>query len=382
MRAKPPSGQSLPRQLCRHCGRDVPAGDFCGNCGGHLVAAGHAHRTAAFAAFPTEHLYELTIVTTLFPHLLHRHSHAFRRALLVGGALFLVLSGFRFFAPATVVAALLLPVLYLLYLYEVEVYQDEPVLVIGSTFVTGLALGLIDALLLGPRITSVVLSGNRVTIFLVAVLVAPLLAQALMLAGPALLLTRRRRFNQGLDGLTFGAASALGFSLATMMVTFWPILVGPVVVAPQPLDWGLRLLREGVLVALVNASTTGVIAAAAWLLYHGRSRQAYRRPWLGLLPAVVIALGAQIGLAGLSLLVSDLLVLVLLWAAGAAILLLYTRIVIHHALLDEGREDQVEGAPSPCPECGRTVPTMRFCPACGVARTAVPRQMAAVREPA
>ena len=53
----------------------------------------------------------------------------------------LLLASLHLFAPATVAATFLLPVLYLLYLYEVEVYEDEPWLLIGATMVTGAVLG-------------------------------------------------------------------------------------------------------------------------------------------------------------------------------------------------------------------------------------------------
>lgn len=382
MSTRPPTGREPARERCPHCSHPTPPGDFCGHCGGALSAGGDARRPSAFAASPSEHLHEVAVISTLFPHLPHRHTHAFRRALLAGSAAFLLLAGLRLYAPATVVAALLLPVLYLLYLYEVEVYQHEPIPVIASTFVVGLGLGVVDALVLGPRVSAIMLSGGRLRVFLVVGLAAPITAQALMLVGPLLLLSRRH-FNQALDGLAFGAMSAFGFSLGTLLVDTWPVLIGPLVGSAPPVDWGLRLLREGILVALVNASATGSITASAWLLRHGRSRASHPRPWLGLGPALGIAMATQIGLSLLSLIASDLLVLVLLWAAGAAFLLLYTRIVIHYALLEEGRDDQVEGPPSACPECGRMVPTMLFCPACGAARSAFPKRTTpAARVPA
>jgi rRNA maturation endonuclease Nob1 len=60
-------------------------------------------------------------------------------------------------------------------------------------------------------------------------------------------------------------------------------------------------------------------------------------------------------------------------AVTAAALLLYLRVVIHDALLVEGAEHEI-GADSLCPECHRMVPTMQFCPSCGAARAAAPKQ--------
>jgi hypothetical protein len=54
---------------------------------------------------------------------------------------------------------------------------------------------------------------------------------------------------------------------------------------------------------------------------------------------------------------------------------MYLRLVIHHALLEEGAEHEV-GPVGPCPECRRLVPAMLFCPACGVARSAASKRLA------
>ena len=121
-----------------------------------------------------------------------------------------------------------------------------------------------------------------------------------------------------------------------------------------------------------------MITAAIWLGRHGRARR-YVENWRWGLPAAVgVGFGVQICLGLASQLVPDLLLEVVLWAAAAAVLLIYLRLVIHHALLEEGAEHEV-GAPAPCPECHRLVPAMLFCPACGVARSAAPKRLAAVR---
>src|SRR6202051_3434477 len=133
-----------PLVLCPHCAMTVPEGDFCGHCGAHLATAS-ASRRHAFAAVPSESVAHLSIVTTLFPHLTHRRGGAFRWSLLGGSGLVVVLALLHLFAPATSVAVFLLPALYLLYLYEIEVYEDEPWLVIGVTMVAGAVLGFLFA---------------------------------------------------------------------------------------------------------------------------------------------------------------------------------------------------------------------------------------------
>jgi len=349
----------------------VPAGEFCGHCGAHLTT-GSARRTHAFAAVPSEGVAHLSIITTLFPHLPHRSGTPFLFALTAGGTLVLALAGLHLLAPATVAALLVLPVLYLLYLYEVEVYESEPWLVIGATMVLGALLGLAFTNVTGVALSQLVLTGDRETGFVLAGIAIPIVAQALMLAGPLFLYLFRDTFREPLDGLAFGAASALGFSLASSLTDFWPLLSGPLIAGGSPLDWAVRLARAGLLVSLVNACTTALVAAALWL--HRYDRRRAGRPWQsGILAAVAVALGVQVGLGMFAFVVQDLIVDVVVLGLAAAALLLYVRLVIHNALLVEGAEHEI-GPDAPCPECGRMVPTMAFCPACGAARAAASKQ--------
>jgi hypothetical protein len=356
-----------PLVTCPHCGMTVPAGNFCGHCGAHLPSASTTRRHA-FAAVPAERVAHLSIISTLFPHLPHRRGGAFRWALLAGGAAVLVLAALHLFAPATVAATLLLPVLYLLYLYEVEVYEDEPWLVIGATMVTGAVLGYAFTAFSGRAVSLLNLTGDRENSFVLAGVAIPIVAQALMLAGPLLLYVFRGRFREPLDGLTFGAASALGFTLTSSLTKFWPAITGSLVSGGDPIDWSLRLLQVGILVSLINASTTALVAAAVWL--HRYDRRRISRPWASsILATLSVAFGAQLVVGMLTFALPNVATEVLIRLVAALALLLYVRLVIHQALMVEGVEHEI-GPDSQCPECHRIVPTMAFCPSCGAARAA------------
>ena len=321
---------------------------------------------------PAERVAHLSIISTLFPALPHRRSGPFRVALVAGGAVVVMLAALHLFAPATAAAVFVLPVLYLLYLYEVEIYEDEPWLVVGATMVIGAVLGIVFTSVTGGALAQLILTGDRDASFGLAAVAIPVLAQALMLGGPLLLYIIRGRFREPLDGLTFGAASALGFTLASSLTAFWPLFAGPLVAAGSPLDWGLRLTRAGLFVSLINACTTALVTAALWLHRYDR-RQAGRRWHSSILFALVVAFGVQIALGVMAFLVDDLIVDFVILAATTAVLLLYVRLVIHDALLVEGVEHEI-GLDAPCPECHRVVPTMAFCPSCGAARAAAPKQ--------
>jgi rRNA maturation endonuclease Nob1 len=360
-----------PLVTCPHCGSVVPAGDFCGHCGAHLISDSK-RRTHAFAAAPAERVAQVAIITTLFPHLPHRSGAPFRLALLAGGAVVVLLAAFHLFAPATAAAVFVLPVLYLIYLYEVEVYEEEPWLVIGATMVVGALLGFAFTELVGGSLAQRRLTGDSGSAFVLAAIVSPLVGQALMLAGPMFLFQFRKRFREPLDGLTFGAASALGFTLAATLTRFWPLLTGPLVAQGSTFDWALRLTRAGLLVMLVNACTTGLVTAAVWLHRYDR-RRAGRPPTTSVPAAIAVAFGAQVALAAIAFAVQDLLLDVAVLMLATVALLLYVRLAIHQALLVEGAEHEI-GPDAPCPECHRIVPTMAFCPACGAARSAAPKR--------
>jgi hypothetical protein len=356
-----------PLITCPHCEMNVPIGDFCGHCGAHLTTASVSRRHA-FAAMPSEPVVHLSIISTLFPHLPHRQGGAFRWALIAGIALVVVTAALRLFAPATAAAAILLPALYLLYLYEVEVYEDEPWLVVGATMVAGAILGYFFSEWTGGAVSRLSLTGGSGAAFLVAGVVIPIVAQALMLAGPLFLFQFRSRFREPLDGLTFGAASALGFTFTTTLVTFWPLISGPLVGSDRPLEWALPLLRAAILSPLVNASTTAIVTAAIWL--HRYDRRLAKGSWqAGVRATLVVAFGSQILLGALSFAVPEGVTEVAIWALAGVALLLFMRLVIHQALLAEGAVHEI-GPDSACPECHRIVPTMLFCPNCGVARAA------------
>lgn len=356
-----------PLVVCPHCGSMVPTGDFCGHCGAHLATAS-ASRRHAFAAVPSEPVAHLSIVTTLFPHLAHRRGGAFRWALLAGTGAVVLLAILHLFAPATVAAVFMLPVLYLLYLYEVEVYESEPWLLIGATMVAGAVLGFLVSALTGGTVSDLNLTGDTENAFLLGAIAIPILSQALMLAGPAFLYFFRSELREPLDGLTFGAASALGFTLTATLSGLWPAIGGPLVGSGSPLDWALLLLGVGILAMLINASTTSLVTAAVWLHRYER-RRAHRSWHASVLATLVVAVGSQVIVAVLAFVAPDQVTLIVIRAVVAAALLLFLRLVIHQALLAEGAAHEI-GPDMQCPECHRIVPAMAFCPSCGVARSA------------
>lgn len=366
------------RTDCPHCESRVPPGAFCGVCGADLARGEPAgsHRRYAFAAHPGEHLFQPGVVSTLFPHIVHHRSSPFRFGLLTATALLVVLGALRLTGPAIVAAAAALPVLYLLYLYEVEVYEDEPIAVVGATFVLGIVLGGAWALLTSKYVTGTLVlnaapQGAPLGRVAVAAVLIPLGGAVLMLVG-AIALYLTHQFDEALDGFAFGAMGALGFSLATTLVELAPEMRAGLTSSGSPFATALLIVERGLLIPFIYATTTGLIAGALWLR-RGRTRRSRMGGWTTSIAATVaLAAIVQVALGVMTVYVSRLGLQVLIYGGVALLLLFATRVAIHNMLLAEAVDVPV-GPSQPCVHCRHIVPRMAFCPHCGVATRATPK---------
>jgi PrsW family intramembrane metalloprotease len=370
---------------CDHCANDVPDGVFCTRCGAHQGTTGEVGnaktRRHRYAAHPDEHVVQPAVFTTLFPHLGHQKIHEFRWAFIVGLAGILVLYIAGLITAAILVATFLVPVLYLIYLYEAQVYRDEPATVLGFTIGGGVVLGLVVTIIERALYNPYANVGNPLRgagLSIAALLFVGLLVpvvQEVVKPLPALLLPNRADFPETVDGLVFGIAAGLGFSVAESLVAFSGALTG----LPARLDpgnWIFDLTTLAVLQPLLQGSATGIIVAAIWRYRRGRLGQR-ELGGLGIafLAHVAFALGTQVLKDAL---VSQLFVLV--WQAllvGA--LLVYVRYLLHHALLEEAAH--MGYAETVCPNCHMHIVASGFCPNCGMALTAAPSAVKRARKP-
>jgi hypothetical protein len=360
---------------CDHCAHDVPDGVFCTRCGAHQGTTeeiGNAKlREHRYAAHPGEHVAQPSIITTIFPHLGHHKIHEFRWAFIVGlvGVLVLWLAGL--ISAAILVAAFLVPVLYLVYLYEAQVYRDEPATVLGFTIGAGLVAGIVITVIVRLLYNPISVNPNPLapatvnigTLLFLGFLV-PIVQEAVKPLA-AIFLPNRADFPETVDGLVFGIAAGLGFSLAETLVNFSTSLqyLGHV----QPGNWIYNLTTIAVLQPLMQGSTTGMIVAAVWRQRLGKlgGRE---------IGAVVMAVVAHIAFSGGSQIFSEALLsplFILIWqAAVVGALLIYIRYLLHHALLEEAAH--MGFAETVCPSCHMHIVASGFCPNCGMALTAAP----------
>jgi ribosomal protein L32 len=361
---------------CPNCGHQVPEGNWCVRCGHPLAEEGGRRRPGAgFAAAPHERAGSPRIVSSLFPQLPRADMDAFRIALAVGTAGVVALAAARLFPVAVFSAALLVPLLTVVYLYDVDVYEDQPFLVVATTMAWGAVAGVAVALL-GEAITDtgsdLAVQGGNGDVLVRGVLL-PLLGVGLMLAGPLAVLLPYRRFNDVLDGATFGAACAASFVAAQVITLGISQLDAGLRPDGAVVPWMARAVTLSVAMPVLVMAAVGAAAAAFWLRY--RAPAADRRA-LGVLGHPVVAVAAACALVVLGALGQPLLP-VGLWLAALAVLdavaLLWLRRTIHLGLLQEASEIPI-GPPLECPNCGAQTPRHSFCVNCGISLAALPKR--------
>jgi hypothetical protein len=354
----------------------VPRLEFCIRCGDPLSdeysAEGRREQQRRFAAAPDEPVRAVAMISTLFPQLPRAEMRVFRLALLAGTAIVVALALLGFFPVALVAAAVLVPLLMVLYLYDVDVYEDEPVWVIGATMAWGIAAGIVWGLAVRLLPAGSAFGGPDVGEIALAGVVVPLVEGALMIIGPLVLLPWRR-FNDVLDGATFGAASAVSFSGAHVLVQSLDILGAGLRPPGDSLPWVVQLLSLGVVQPVIAAGSIGAVAAAFWLRYRAPvpDRSALGlvgNPVVAIVAAALLLVVAGVAKATLSLIPATAVLMVV-----AVLALLWLRRALHLGLLQESREIEV-GRAITCPNCRHATPEHTFCGHCGIALRALPRR--------
>ena len=360
---------------CSSCGRETPEGSFCIRCGAPLGTSfsGPSRGRSQFAAAPHEPAALPLVVSTLFPQLPRRSQLSFRLALGLGIAAVIALAALRLFPAALIAAALLLPTLVVLYLIDVDAYEDEPVwamsLTMGWGAAAGVGFGLI-ALAVAPSVGSVIVNGTS-QYLVVHGLVLPLCGFLTLLVGPLILL-RYHRFNDVLDGVTFGASTAAAFSGA-QAITYGVHLIGA---GLRPggavLPWIWRLLSLALGMPVLTMGAAAGACAALWLRYRAPMRDADALGALGH-PAVAVPVAGLLVMGGA---VGETFLPAGGWLAWlvafdlVAIALL--RRAIHVGLLEESSELPIGGELT-CPNCAHLTARNTFCGYCGISLQALPK---------
>ncbi len=362
--------------VCPHCGARVPGASYCGACGAHLTHArrrGAARRAHAYSAFPDESVFRLAVVSSLFPQLAGRSRDVYRIAFAFIVVVLAAVAVAGLDAPVIAISALAVPLLLLIYVWEIDPLEVRFAVPTAAIFVAGAGLGVGWGLLLGPLVSDSLVPRLAASLttggVLVSALVVPAVGQLLMVLPVAVARLWRPARSEALDGFTAGAAGALGLTLAATLTQLAPLLRdGNLEVGSSVLANLTQAVVRGLSDPLIAAAATGYIGAALWSR-RGTGPAAGGRWLTSPLVALAIALVLQIGLGYADAAGLPDIALLVVHLVAAAVALLVLRIGLHHVLLHEDRDVRI-GPPRVCPHCYRVVPAMPFCPMCGVAERA------------
>jgi len=313
------------------------------------------------------------VISSLYAHLPQASMLTFRVALGFGVVVVLALGLGHLYPLAVVAAAVLVPLLTILYLVDVDIYEDEPVSVMAFTMLWGIAAGIGVGLLakaIEPAGANVFTQSTSTRAILRGVFI-PLVSTVLMMAGPLALLPYRK-FNDVLDGATFGASAAVTFAGAAVITQSFSFFSQGLHPSGTLAFWMIRLLELAVAAPILAAGAIGAAVGAFWLRYRAPVRD---RDALGLLghPVTATAIAAALLVGGALLqvyLVPGLALALMLVLDGVA--LVWLRLVLHVGLLEEAAELDI-GPEIVCANCGRPTPRHTFCIHCGISLKALPK---------
>lgn len=366
---------------CTRCHADVPeAAHYCQVCGLDAHTDDGARR-ASFAAKPNESVVSLRLVSTIMPRGAAVRPMTYQFALGFALLLTVIVAATGALPVAVLIAAFAMPIVYIVYLYDVNLWEDEPLLVTGLAFVLTAVLGgawtWLWLTLRGPLSPAASWDDAGLapsfTGFLIAAVLAPVIGEVIRQIGP-IVLAARPEFDDLMDGLTFGVISGVAFATADTLVKHWPLITGGYAGVSDAPTWISLLVLEGFVKPLLMGTATGIACAEFSGLgagYDGFSPRYYR--------GVAEAVGANILFAGglylLGFLGSPVLSLVLsiLWGlAILALLVLRIRTALHRGLMEAALESTARARDvGPglefCPSCEMPLlPGALFCSNCGV----------------
>lgn len=366
---------------CPRCRADLPAvAHFCQRCGLD-VQSGDSARGRSFAVKPDERVASFNLVSTIMPRGSGQRPTTYTYALVAFLVIALLAAIFGALPIAILVAVIAIPLVYIVYLYDVNLWDDEPVpvtlLAFGLTFVLGIGFTMLWTRLLGaPTLSGGTGVGFEIVPLLVWALLVPIVGEAIRQVGPVILASRPR-FDDLMDGLTFGVISGVAYSAAETLVLYWPTLVGGYVPGDTAGSMLALIFLQGFVKPLIFGTATGIACAEFSGLgkgYDGFTPRYFRGVGEALVAVVAFYLGVH--LIGLIPEVTTAAFLSVLWGLLIlGVLVIRVRTVLHTGLLEAALESAAresgvghDGEPDVCARCEMPLLSgAAFCTACGAA---------------
>ena len=332
----------------------LPAGARFDPVTGAEQGAGGGERRQSFALQPGEPVASFNLVSSLMPLASGSAPQTYRWALGLGILIPVLAGALGYLAFAFVAAALVVPAVYVVYMYDVNQWEDQPLGVVLGAVGAAAALGvgftfLWHAGLLGDDLSPVDFDGNgtgiRWSSFVVLVLLVPIVGEVLKQVGP-ILLARRPAFDDMIDGLTFGVAAGAAFAAAeTIVVNRGLFSTFGQIDSPDAGFWVSLILSAAVVKPIVYGAATGIAVASFSGLGAGYDgfRPGYFRGLAEALVANVVFQGGLFFTARIEGTTGA--VLGLVWGAlVAAVLVVRLRYLLHFAVLEAALAAEATGS--------------------------------------
>lgn len=374
---------------CPACHVAAPAdgGTFCGSCGAELGSPVDTWsallRPRVYAAAHRESVWTPRVSSSLFPRLAGPTRKPFQIGLTFALVAVLVLSVLRVNGPLGVIAVIGGPMLFMIYVWESDVFRDLPLRIMAVAMALGTALGvgwwLSTAKIIAEAYgvstgSSLLLLENLLN---VGVLVS--MGGAVLMLLPAVI-TRLFRLpvRESLDGFVVGAFGALWYSTAATTTVLAPQFTEGLT-ADQT---AARLLDDAITYGIVNAITTtaagGLVGLSLWFRPDRRSGRDPRNVRAALTICTALAVFWYIAVWAVDSVDLPRAFNMIAMPVLAVFALLTVRCAVQIALLHEA-PDPATGAPVLCVHCEQVVPDMPFCVACGAAARASSRSSRRLR---
>jgi hypothetical protein len=368
---------------CPDCGTENPeVARYCNRCGHGFLAAGHQR---GYAVQSSERVGQFALISTIMPHTNRDVADNYRWALLVtvGAVLVFTVTGLLPLAIAS--AAFLVPITYLVYIYDVNLWEDAPAPVVAILFLVTGALALLVSLVFFKWVFDVEFielqlsaTGRGGTFALGPILIfavlLPIVAEVCKNVGPVILASRPQ-FDDMIDGLTFGVAAGCAYAAFETLVAYSSVFTsGDIVIEGGFTAWIFPVMNVMVVKSLIYGTATGIAVAA----YSGRGEgydgftPSY---WSNLLFAMGMNIAYWLGIRLLAYAPFGQ-ALGLVWGVLIlAVLVIRVRVMLHTALIEAAVEAaaderhlaaEVAGPDIFCPECEmQLLPGALFCIVCG-----------------
>jgi hypothetical protein len=384
---------------CPTCASDNPeVASFCYRCGTSLRAVGgDAKRSASYAVQSAEGVTQFALISTVMPHTSRRSADNYRWAMIISGVLILGATALGLLPIAVAAAAFLVPLAYLIYIDDVNLWEEAPAAVVVGLFVATGALAVLVSMFFfdwvfdaqwasfagGGRARGGIGSMSFPALLIFAVLL-PIVAEVAKNVF-AVLLAARPQFDDMIDGLTFGVAAGTAYAAVETLVVYSSVFTAQDFRTTSGIaSWLVIVVNVMVIKSLIYGTATGIAVASfsgkgegydgftpAYFANFGLAVGANVLYWLGIRLMAYLPFGNALGLVwGFAILVA---------------LVIKIRMMLQEALLEAAVEAAAKGDGSEdkrstfvetfCPECeNMLLANASFCIVCGTSVRASSRQ--------